>query len=328
MRVKHWAGLAVGFCLCFAIYQLYPVVLYQVMEWQKSFNLSLSSSLRALQENEQQAGWGLVFISFLYGVFHAVGPGHGKFILTSYLSLEKTQLKQAMKISLSAAFVQGVVAISVVSIVVVVFTLSRSYFNLTLQWIERGSFALMFAFGAYWVVQALRQLKPKKVQFRQFTLLQNVEKTRPLTGQKAVAHIHNEHCGCGHQHLPNAAQMQHSQSWKSQAMLIFSIGSRPCSGAILVLFLAYTLGIYRWGVLSALAMAAGTGITLSAFAALVLLVRHKAVSLSQFYLSANASKRSVFLLKLLVGLVLMAMAVVLLHSSFLSISAPNTFFKR
>lgn len=329
MRVKLWGGLAVGFCLCFAIYQLYPIVLYQVMEWQKQFNLTLSNSLRALKDHEQQAGFTLVMASFLYGVFHAVGPGHGKFILTSYLSLEKTQLKQAMKISLSAAFVQGVVAVSVVSIVVVIFTLSRSYFNLTLQWIESSSFVLMFAFGGYWAYQAWQKLRVRKPTFRQFTLLQNKAENRPLVMQnKVAAHHHDEHCGCGHQHLPSQSQMQQPQTWKTQLMLVLSMGIRPCSGAILVLFLAYTLDIYRWGVLSAMAMALGTGITLSLFAALVLLMRRKAVLLSQMYLSASVNKRAIFVLQLLVGLVLMGMAVVLLHSTFLSVQVPNSFFKR
>ena len=102
------------------------------MEWQKSFNLSLSSALHALKAHEQQAGWTLVGISFLYGVFHAVGPGHGKVILSSYLSLENTVIKHAMKISLASALVQGLVAVLLVSVIVVVFTLSRQYFNIAL----------------------------------------------------------------------------------------------------------------------------------------------------------------------------------------------------
>ncbi|VEI45989.1 ABC transporter permease [Actinobacillus equuli] len=117
----------------FAIYQSYPVMLYQVMVWQKAFNQQLSGSLTALSMHSQQAGMTLMLISFLYGVFHALGPGHGKFILTSYLSLEKTKLNQAMKISLLSALMQGIVAVSLVTVIVVVFTLSRSYFNLHLN---------------------------------------------------------------------------------------------------------------------------------------------------------------------------------------------------
>ncbi len=41
--------------------------------------------------------------------------------------------------------------------------------------------------------------------------------------------------------------MQQVRDWKAQLMLVLSIGSRPCSGAILVLFLSYTLNLYAWG---------------------------------------------------------------------------------
>lgn len=115
--------------------------------------------MNELGQNQNKAGLTLVFISFLYGVFHAVGPGHGKFILTSYLSIEKTKLPQAMKITFASALVQGLVAVSLVTVIVVIFTLSRQYFNLTLKWVERGSFAIMILFGLYWCYQVFKSTR-------------------------------------------------------------------------------------------------------------------------------------------------------------------------
>lgn len=125
----------------------------------KVFNSALSGSLNALSDNQTKAGLTLVFISFLYGVFHAVGPRHGKFILTSYLSLEKTKLNQAMKITFASALVQGLVAVLLVTVIVVIFTLSRQYFNLTLKWVERASFAIMILLGLYWCYQVFKETK-------------------------------------------------------------------------------------------------------------------------------------------------------------------------
>lgn len=342
MRVtaKHLLWPALGVCLLFALYRSYPVLLFKVMEWQKQFNQQLSGSLTALSGQSQKAGLTLLVISFLYGVFHAVGPGHGKFILTGYLSLEKTKLTQAIKISLLSSLAQGVVAVVLVSVIVVAFTLSRSYFNLTLKWVERGSFAIMILFGLYWCRQALNALGKASCSRRQRmpkikrlvkTDLQNFQQIRPLVTRQnytETSHEHSEHCGCGHRHMPSSEQMQTATDWKAQLMIIFSIGARPCSGAILVLFLAYTLDLYFWGVASALVMAVGTGLTLSLFAGLVLLARTKALSLSRWYISGRTSEKWTFGLKILVGAALILLGIILLHGTFIESGGGTGLLKR
>ena len=338
MRIESKSAiwLAAIFLVFFAIYQIYPVILYQVMTWQKAFNQQLSGSLTALSMHSQQAGMTLMLISFLYGVFHALGPGHGKFILTSYLSLEKTKLNQAMKISLLSALMQGIVAVDLVTVIVVVFTLSRSSFNFTLKWVERGSFALMILFGIYWCYQALKKVSRKakpsvqqKPNIRKISATPNLQKMsqiRPIVNAKP--HIHTENCGCGHQHLPSSDQMQKAKDWKAQLMIILSIGARPCSGAILVLFLAYTLDLYIWGVASALVMAVGTGLTLSLFAWLVLVARNKAIRLSSWYISEQTSKKLVLFLKIAAGLGLIFLGITLFHSSFIEITTGSRLLRR
>ncbi len=326
IKAKYWVGIAVGLMALFAIYQAYPYILFKVSEWQREFNFALSGALNRLNENQQQAGLSLMAVSFIYGVFHAVGPGHGKFILTSYLSFEQTKLPQAVKITLLSALVQGLVAIGLVTVIVVIFTLSRSYFNVTLKWVERGSFAVMVLFGVYFCYQACKafffQTKPKSFTIKK--LQKNSEKS-PLV--MTPVHQHDEYCGCGHKHLPTSSEMATAMDWKSTLMLILSIGLRPCSGAILVLFLAYTLDLYLWGVASALLMATGTGLTLTLFACLVLFARRKAVHISRWYLSFSAHKRLVLFGKLLIGLLLIGFGFTLFHSSLLDTS-QNLLFKR
>ncbi|QBQ64494.1 nickel/cobalt transporter [Actinobacillus indolicus] len=326
IKAKYWVGIAVGLVALFAIYQAYPYLLFQVSEWQREFNFALSGALNRLNENQQQAGLTLMAVSFIYGVFHAVGPGHGKFILTSYLSFEQTKLPQAVKITLLSALVQGLVAIGLVTIIVVIFTLSRSYFNVALKWVERGSFAVMVLFGVYFCYQACKafffQTKPKSFTIKK--LQKNSEKS-PLV--MTPVHQHDEHCGCGHKHLPSSSEIATATDWKSTLMLIFSIGLRPCSGAILVLFLAYTLDLYLWGVASALLMAVGTGVTLSLFAWIVLFAREKAVKMGCWYLSISTNKQISYFGKLLVGVVLIIFGITLFHSSLLDTS-QNLLFKR
>src|SRR5262249_36514491 len=51
---------------------------------QAAFYHSLSGFIRA-SKDDGTAMWGLFGVSFLYGAFHAVGPGHGKAVISSYL---------------------------------------------------------------------------------------------------------------------------------------------------------------------------------------------------------------------------------------------------
>lgn len=330
MRVKtqHIIILLAVVLLAFVGWQIYPTLLFKVGEWQRQFNLELSGSLRALQANSTQAGWTLILVSFLYGVFHAVGPGHGKFILSGYLSFEQTKLPQAIKITLLSAFVQGLVAVLVVTIVVGIFSLSRHYFNLTLKWVERGSFLIMILFGIYWIYQAFSAWKKPNKRLKIKQILQISPENSPLAPLfSKVNHVHSENCGCGHRHLPSAHEMEQAKDWKSLAMLIFSIGLRPCSGAVLVLFLAYTLDLYLWGVFSAFAMAAGTGLTLSLFAVVVLFARNRAVKAGKWYLSLQGSRNVGLVMKLIAGIALIMLGVTLFHSSLLE-NVGNSFFKK
>ena len=61
--------------------------------------------------------------------------------------------------------------------------------------------------------------------------------------------------------------------------MVFSVGIRPCTGAILVLIFALTQGMFWAGVAATFAMAIGTAITVAALATLALGSRELALRL-------------------------------------------------
>lgn len=320
VKQRNLIGLAVAFCLFFAIYLAYPYLLNQIAQWQKSFNLEISGALRAISQNSQQAGVGLVIVSFLYGIFHAVGPGHGKVILSSYLSLEETKMPKMVRITLLSALVQGLVAVVLVTLLVAVLTLSRQHFNLTLKWVERGSFLLMMAIGLYWLWQSLKKLNLRPKKTPTIRKIQNISSISPRPISLNIHHEHSEHCGCGHKHLPSSQEMEKIQDSKSMWLVIFSIGLRPCTGAVLVLFLSYTLDLYWWGVLSAMTMAVGTGLTLTLFAWLVIFARERAVQAGKWYFSIQTNQKLAIAIKMILAIVLVIFGILLFHSSFIEVS--------
>lgn len=65
-------------------------------EQQRSFYLAMTTALKAMREDPLQAAWGLVGLSFIYGIFHAVGPGHGKAVISSYMIANETALRRGI----------------------------------------------------------------------------------------------------------------------------------------------------------------------------------------------------------------------------------------
>ena len=157
-------------------------------------------------------------------------------------------------------------AIALVVVVLSLLQLPARKLHMSSFWLEKGSYALVGVLGLILCWRALKKLRAllKKPTFKAFT----------------PHHVHDEHCGCGHQHLPTQEQLQNGDDWRARLMIILSMGMRPCSGAIMVLLFSKIIGVFGWGMLSALAMAAGTSLTISSLALLVHSFRQLAVKLS------------------------------------------------
>ena len=171
-----------------------------------------------LQLNNHQYSGGLWLLTgaFFYGVLHAIGPGHGKFIVTTYLSTNKESLLAARVVPFIGSLMQGVSAILFVFILAVGFNLASGDLSTSRWYVEKISAVMIGAFGAFVIYQALKSLRPPKMTVRAI---------KPL-------HQHDEQCGCGH-HGVGADLAQ--GDWKTRLGVILAIGARPCSGAIMIL---------------------------------------------------------------------------------------------
>ncbi|XWY22344.1 zinc transporter permease subunit ZevB [Bisgaard Taxon 45] len=314
-------------------YFLFPYLFFKIAIWQRDINQLMSHYLHQIQTHQTEAGMWLIGISFLYGVFHAIGPGHGKFIIATYLSTHQTQLKTSMTLTFLSSLVQGGVAVCLTSLVVVILNLSSAYFKLSQLWLERIAFLFLLLLGIRWCYQNGRKLYLDYVKTRQKSPLKiyalQFDRSPIKFGQRPIEpeQVHSVTCGCGHQHAPNPSQLTQARDWQSQLLVIFSIGMRPCSGAIFILFLAYMLDLYSWGIIATFAMAFGTGLTLSGFALIVLYARNTAMNVGKWYqFSPTLQQRWGGLLKLVAGIVLIFFATSLLYGTTITIRGGATLF--
>ncbi|WP_334176932.1 DUF1007 family protein [Pseudoxanthobacter sp.] len=75
--------------------------------------------------------------------------------------------------------------------------------------------------------------------------------------------LHGADCDCGGHAVSPAAV---AAGWRGAAGAVLASGLRPCTGALIVLVFALSQGLYAAGVAATLAMALGTGVTVTALA--------------------------------------------------------------
>ena len=80
-----------------------------VAQQQANFYTALTAALGRLK-TDNNAFWVLGTLSFLYGIFHAAGPGHGKVVISSYILANERQLQRGIVLSFISAMLQSLVA--------------------------------------------------------------------------------------------------------------------------------------------------------------------------------------------------------------------------
>ena len=232
-----------------------------VIEVQRRLYGELAAAVDALKNGT--SAWplaALLGISFLYGIFHAVGPGHGKVVISSYLVASASRFRRGVALSFAAAITQAASAVLVVGLLAVVMKLTRFEINNQSLILEEGSYGLVVLVGAAMLVSIL------------------------WCGAGVGHGSHGGHDHHGH-HVargdPARAGGKRRRGLAGPLAVVLATGIRPCSGAILVLLFALAQGVFALGVVAAFVMALGTGLTISGLALLAVFSRRTALRLAE-----------------------------------------------
>jgi nickel/cobalt transporter (NicO) family protein len=260
---------------------------------QAEFYRQFSGLIRAAKA-DGSAAWSLFGLAFLYGVFHAAGPGHGKAVISSYLVANEETWRRGVVLSFASALLQALVAVALVGIAAALLNATAATMNSAVNVIETASYGLIILIG-------LRLLWVKGRGF--IKAWQALNRPAPVGAAVTPAdhdhahhdhhdhghrhhhdhahdhshtdHAHHDHAHCdhddhasawGHAHAPEPNELAGPGGWRRGLSAIVAVGARPCSGAIIVLVFALAQGLFWAGVVATFVMGVGTAITVAAIA--------------------------------------------------------------
>jgi nickel/cobalt exporter len=239
----------------------------------------MSGTIRAAKA-DGSAAYTLMGISFLYGIFHAAGPGHGKAVISSYLVANNETWRRGVVLSFASALLQAVVAIAIVGIAAVLLNATAKTMGNAVRVIEIVSYALIVLIGLrlLWVKgrALLHLLRPGGHDHH----------GHGHAHDHGHGHDHphddeEEASAWGHAHAPEPAELKGRHWLRHGLSAIVAVGLRPCSGAIIVLVFALAQGLFWIGAASTFVMGLGTAITVATIATIAVGARGLAGKLAQ-----------------------------------------------
>jgi nickel/cobalt transporter (NicO) family protein len=261
------------------------------------FDLQFRALIRASKADGSVA-WSLMGVSFLYGVFHAAGPGHGKAVISSYLVANDETWRRGVVLSFLSALMQAAVAVVFVAVARQLLNATAASEVCAANWIETLSYLLIILIGLrlFWVkgrafIAAARAVGRPTGQVGAAVTANIPDKShghhhhdhdqgydhhhahsKGSCCEHEHSHHHHDHddeaSAWGHAHAPEPEELAGPGGWRRGLSTIVAVGLRPCSGAILVLVFAFSQGLFWVGVISTFVMGLGTFITVAVIASL------------------------------------------------------------
>jgi ABC-type nickel/cobalt efflux system permease component RcnA len=227
-----------------------------LLSFQREANRLIATHMRAIRDGDSSLplliGAGL---AFLYGVLHALGPGHGKLVVVSYFLSREAQIGRGLLMGLQIAVFHVISAMIIVMLADFVLRQAFGGPPAEVAGVRLASYGLIALIGIVMVAQALRRSHLRR---------QGI----------AVSHA----C-CGHGHEPPADGPARARERRrvEQSALSLGIGLVPCTGAVLILLYALANDILAAGMILVAAIAAGMAITMGALG-MVSVVARRAVA--------------------------------------------------
>ena len=234
-------GLVFTFGILFSSYNV--SIPQWVVEKQRVFQNHMAEAVIRMRSGDMLAIITLLISTATYGFVHALGPGHGKYLIGGVGI--GTQIKHLHLISIS-------------------FTSS----------ITQALWAIVLVYGAFFFldvaadkIETISASLLLPLSYGAITLVGCILVYR---GIRSVFHLNfgtTPPTKCTHSHGPNFEQLSNVFSWRERLVLVTSVAIRPCTGAIFLLVITWNLQLQWVGVAAVISMGLGTAALTSIVAA-------------------------------------------------------------
>ena len=192
--------------------------------------------------------WLFLGFSFLYGIVHAVGPGHGKAVVCSYFLSNPGSFFSGALMGNAITFVHMGSAAAAVAVAYLVLSSGLGGVAETSLAVQPASYALVALVGLFLLAKTIRDLARGGL-------------------------LADPSCNC-------ASSRPQTENIRQILLVAFVTGLVPCPGAAVILAFALGQQILWAGILAILAMAAGMGVTTTLFAWAAVAARSATLHLS------------------------------------------------
>ncbi|MCK5241244.1 nickel ABC transporter permease [bacterium] len=239
------------------ILRVFQPVLNFSHQFQKQLKLKLTAFARDMRGKPWgKSFWLFLLFSFLYGIFHAIGPGHGKSIAMSYFLSRPGKVIHGFLMGNLLTFMHVFSAVAVVMTLYFIFKVTGiARFDQLNNTFKILSYGLLIIVGCYLAGRALYEVK----------------KWRQL----------------------EAPVVSNTPDLKSLILTSLVAGLIPCPGAAIILSFSIIMKIMFQGLIAMVFIAVGMGVTTSGIALLSIISRKTILSVfdkqSKMFIWAYAS---------------------------------------
>jgi ABC-type nickel/cobalt efflux system permease component RcnA len=224
-----------------------------VMRWLAAQQRDAAFKFRRLLIDLRDGGSWLalltaVGLAFLYGVFHAAGPGHGKMLVISYFLGRDSRVAEGLRMGVRIALTHVASALAIVAALFLLFEGTPAPDFESTREVRLIAYAGIIALGLWFLLEAAERVRKGLAP-----------------ADCGHDHGHGHHHGHGHDHRPRDVWRARLTGWMA--------GAVPCTGAIIVLVFCAANGLWLTGLLMVSAIALGMAVTMTGLGILTLVAR-------------------------------------------------------
>ena len=249
------------------------------IDFQRRANAEIASHMNAIERGDDLGAFFLALaIAFAYGVVHAFGPGHGKFVIVSYFLGREARVMRGVVMAAHVAVVHVIAAVAAVWLADVVL---RAGFGIGLSevpGVRAGSFLIIAGIGLYMLYRAVRASTTPSAASGHDHRHDHGHRHAPGNWHgHGHEHGHDHTHSHGHRH-GNGHRHTHVQGGNAEGgILALAAGMVPCPGAVLIMLYAVANDMIVPGFLLVASMSLGIGLSICTLGVCAILARQTAV---------------------------------------------------